>query len=76
MVAQLQIALVVEELWNLRDGFVTFDFSNCFLKTDIIVLLNAVCIERWRRVTQLNNSHSTLSFISALAFKLYTALPK
>jgi len=45
-VAQLQIASLVEELL----GFVTFNFSNIFSKSVIIVLLNVVCIEWWRRV--------------------------
>jgi len=43
-VAQLQIASLVEELLSLREGFVTFDCGNFFLKSDIIVLLNAACI--------------------------------
>jgi len=44
-VSQLQIASLVEELLSLHEGFVTFDCSNFFSKNDIIVLLNAVCIE-------------------------------
>jgi len=38
LVAQLQIASLVEELLSLREGFVTFDCSNFLLKSDIIVL--------------------------------------
>jgi len=49
-VAQLQIALV-DELLSLREGFVTFDCGNFLSKSDIIFLLNAACIEWWRRVT-------------------------
>jgi len=41
-VAQLQIASLVVELLSLCEGFATFD---CGKKNDIIVLLNAVCIE-------------------------------
>jgi len=44
-VAQLQIASLDEELLSLREGFVTFDCGNFFSKIDIIVLLNAACIE-------------------------------
>jgi len=44
-VTQLQIASLVEELLSLREGFVTFDCGNCLWKSDIIVLLNAACIE-------------------------------
>jgi len=44
-IAQLQIASLVEELLSLRKGFVIFDYSNFFSKSDIIVLLNAACIE-------------------------------
>jgi len=44
-VAQLQIASLVEELLSLREGFATFDCGNFLLKIDIIVLLNAACIE-------------------------------
>jgi len=44
-IAQLQCALLVEELLSLREGFVTFDCGNFFSKTDIIVLLTAACIE-------------------------------
>jgi len=45
LVAQLQIASLFEEQLSLREGFVTFDCGNFFLKSDIIVLLNAACIE-------------------------------
>jgi len=44
-VAQLQIASLVEELLILCEGFVTFDCGNFSQKNDIIVMLNAVCIE-------------------------------
>ena len=44
-VAQLQIASLVDELLSLREGFVTFDCDNFLSKSDIIVLLNAACIE-------------------------------
>jgi len=44
-VAQLQIASLVDELSSLREGFVTFDCGNYLSKSDIIVLLNAACIE-------------------------------
>jgi len=44
-VAQLQIASFVDELLSLREGFVTFDCDNFLSKSDIIVLLNAACIE-------------------------------
>jgi len=44
-VAQLQNVSLSEELLSLREGFVTFDCGNLFLKNDIIVLLNAVCTE-------------------------------
>jgi len=44
-VAQLQIASLVEELLSLRERFVTFDCGNFLSKSDIIVLLNAACIE-------------------------------
>jgi len=44
-VAQLQIASSVDELLSLREGFVTFDCDNFISKCDIIVLLNAACIE-------------------------------
>jgi len=44
-VAQLQIASLVDELLSLRKGFVAFDCSNFLSKRDIIVLLNAACIE-------------------------------
>jgi len=52
-VAQLQIASLVEELLSSREGFVTFDCSNFLSKIDIIVLLNAACIEWWRLVTSI-----------------------
>jgi len=39
-VAQLKIASLVEELLSLREGF-----GNFLSKSDIIVLLNAACIE-------------------------------
>jgi len=42
-VAQLQIASLVYEL--LREGFVPFDCGNFLSKSEIIVLLNAACIE-------------------------------
>jgi len=44
-VAQLQIASLVDELLSLREGFVTFDCKYFLSKSDIIVLLNAACIE-------------------------------
>jgi len=44
-VAQLQIASLVDELLSLGEGFVTFDYDNFMSKSDIIVLLNAACIE-------------------------------
>jgi len=44
-VAQLRIASLVEELSSLREGFVAFHCGDFFVKSDIIVLLNAVCIE-------------------------------
>jgi len=44
-VAQLQIASLVDELLSLREGFVTFDCDNFLSKSDIIVMLNAACIE-------------------------------
>jgi len=44
-VAQLQIASLVDDLLSLREGFVTFDCGNFLSKSDIIVLLNAACIE-------------------------------
>jgi len=50
---QLQIASLVEELLSLREGFVTFDCDNFLSKRDIIVLLNAACIEWWRRVSSI-----------------------
>jgi len=52
-VAQLQIASLVKELLSIRKDFVTFDCGNYFSKSDIIVLLNAACIEWWRRVTSI-----------------------
>jgi len=63
-VAQLQIASLVEELLSLREGFVTFDCVNFFSKSDIIVLLIATCIERWRLVT--STKQFSLYFFSAL----------
>jgi len=45
LVAQLQIASLVEELLSLREGFITFDCGIFLSKSDIIVLLNAACIE-------------------------------
>jgi len=44
-VAQLQIASLVDELLSLREGFLTFDCDNFLSKSDIIVMLNAACIE-------------------------------
>jgi len=44
-VAQLQIMSLVEELLSIHEGLFTFDCGNFFSKIDIIVLLNAVCIE-------------------------------
>jgi len=44
-VAQLQIASLVTELLSLREGFVKFYCGNLLSKIDIIVLLNAACIE-------------------------------
>jgi len=44
-VVQLQNASLVEELLSLREGFVTFNCGNFLSKLDIIVLLNAACIE-------------------------------
>jgi len=44
-VAQLRIAPLVDELLSLREGFVTFDCDNFVSKSDIIVFLNAACIE-------------------------------
>jgi len=44
-VAQLQIVSLVDELLRLREGFVTFACDNFISKSDIIVLLNAACIE-------------------------------
>jgi len=44
-VAQLQIASLVHKLLSLREGFVTYDRGNFLSKSDIIVLLNAACIE-------------------------------
>jgi len=46
-VAQLQIASLVEELLSLREGFVSFDCDNFLSKINIIVLLNAACIEQF-----------------------------
>jgi len=43
-VAHLHIASLVEELLSLREGFATFDCGNFFSISDVIVLLNAVCI--------------------------------
>jgi len=65
-VARLQIASLVEELLSLREGFVTFDCSNFLLKSDSIVLLNATCIERWRRVTSVEQFSLYFFFFSAL----------
>jgi len=44
-VTQLQTASLVDELLSLREGFVTFDCDNFLSRSDIIVLLNAACIE-------------------------------
>jgi len=44
-VAQLQIALLVEELLSLREGLVIFCCGNFLSKSDIIVLLNAARME-------------------------------
>jgi len=44
-VAQLQIASLVDEQLSLREGFVTFACNNFLSKSDVIVLLNAACIE-------------------------------
>jgi len=44
-VAQVQIASLVKELLSLREGFVTLDCGNFLLNNDVIVVLNAVCIE-------------------------------
>jgi len=43
-VAQFQIASLVGELLSLREGFATFDCGNFFSKSEVIVLLNAVCL--------------------------------
>jgi len=73
-VAQLQIASLVEELLSFSEGFVTFDCWNFLTKSDIIVLLNAACIEWWRRVTSIEQS--SLYFFFCMHFNLYTALFK
>jgi len=57
-VAQLQIASLVDELMSLRKGFVTFDCDNFLSKSDIIVLLNAACIE----YGGLQNRHPWITF--------------
>jgi len=44
-VAQLQIASLVKELLSLREGFVTFDSGDFLSIADIVILLNAACIE-------------------------------
>jgi len=72
--AQLQIASLVEELLSLREGFVTFHCGNFLWNSDIIVLLNAACIEWWRRVTSIEKF--SLYFLFFLHFNLYTALSK
>jgi len=66
LVAQLQIASLVEELLSLREGFVTFDSGNLLLKSDIIVSLHAACICDGDESLPLNNSHSTFSFLCTL----------
>jgi len=71
-VAQLQIASLVDELLSLREDFVTFDCGNFLSKSDIIVLLNAACIEWWRQITSIEQFPLNFSFFSCtLAYILH-----